>query len=633
MAKIQILDKIVSNQIAAGEVVDRPASVVKELLENSIDAGATIIDIDIEDGGAKYIRIVDNGCGMSPEDAELAVERHATSKLRNAEDLLHVLSLGFRGEALPSIASVSKFSIITREAHTDLATCVRVEGGEVREIASEAGNIGTAIIVEDLFFNLPARKKFLKSSSTEARYIGDLVTKLALSRPDIKFSLKNNGKSVVMTTGSGNLYDCIRALFGKDLTEHLLPVEYTNDDITLSGFVSTPNFVKNNRALQFLFVNNRTVNSKIVYAALDTAYQSKIPKGVHAFVLLNMQIDTTKVDINVHPQKQEIKFSDENFIFKNIFRAVTTALEFPLSTEKPLIEPHTGELLTPTSPVITYPEHKNTISEQPSRKFPAQEMSIWREDVTSTEAAEAYKFTNSVEKIKEVPESFHGNTTAIPYTTEIPTTVDTFDATDKTLEPQQHPIFETQTHIPQAISQIFAKYILATLDQELLIIDQHAAHERIIYDRLTSKTAPKASQELLIPDFIRLLRHEYELISEYQNSFANLGMRLEALGDNTIRVESVPAEIKTGQTKEFIEYMSTCLSKYSTPTTEEFNREIAHSIACKSAIKTGALLSLQAMQDLLTNLYHTNNPYTCPHGRPIISKFTLHELDRMFKRV
>lgn len=634
MVKIKVLDKIVANQIAAGEVVDRPASVAKELLENAIDAGATIIDIDIEEGGAKYLRVRDNGSGMSPEDAVLAIERHATSKLSTADDLQRLLTLGFRGEALPSIASVSKFSLITREQNAELATCVSVHGGELQEVASEAGNLGTVIVVEDLFFNVPARRKFLKSVNTESRYIGDLVVKLALSRPDIKFSLKNNSKTSVVSIGNGSLADCIKALFGKDVYDNLLPVDYENDGVRIDGFISTPNFTKNNRSVQFLFVNNRAVNSKIVYAAIDTAYQSKIAKGTHAFVLLNMSVDTKNVDINVHPQKQEIKFSDENFIFKNIFKSIINTLEYPLmnnSDQNPYLQKNicaelgashnpttsnTQYVIAPTS----HQEYRENITMKTD--FKMGEMNIWRDDMSSvsnkiTEYGEIISVTN-------VGDNSDNSNIDDKYSTG-------FVTHQHDVAPQR--IFEEDYFvIPEPIGQIFTKYILATLDKDFLLIDQHAAHERIIYDRLCNKSSTNISQELLIPEFIKLLRSEYEILSEYHEHFTRVGLRIELMSDNTVRVESMPNEIKTEQLSEFLGYMLDRLCQYAEPSLEDFNYEIAHSIACKSAIKTGAILSANSMQDLIKNLYSTNNPYTCPHGRPIIVKFNENDLDKLFKR-
>ena len=316
---VQLLDINTANQIAAGEVVEKPASVVKELVENALDAGASQIDVTTFGGGTEYIRVVDNGCGMSEANARLAVLRHATSKIVKAEDLMSLHTLGFRGEALPSIASVSNFTLLTRPADEDLATSVHIDGGENMEVTSTGGSAGTTVIVENLFFNVPARRKFLKTTVTEGRYISELLTKLALSRPDVRFRLVNNDKEVLHTPGDGDLQGAIRALYGRNVAQELLTVNFADPQIKITGFIGKPTLLKGNRAWQTLFVNGRSIGNKMLAKAIDHAYQSQIPKSGFPFAVLNIIIDTAAVDVNVHPQKSEIKFSDESLVYKAMF--------------------------------------------------------------------------------------------------------------------------------------------------------------------------------------------------------------------------------------------------------------------------------------------------------------------------
>ena len=331
---VQLLDTNTANQIAAGEVVEKPASVVKELVENALDAGATQIDVTTFAGGTEYIRVVDNGCGMSEANARLAVLRHATSKIVKAEDLLSLHTLGFRGEALPSIASVSNFTLLTRPSDEDLATSVHIDGGENMEVTSTGAGAGTTVIVENLFFNVPARRKFLKTVVTEGRYISELLTKLALSRPDVRFRLVNNDKEVLHTPGDGDLQGTIKALYGRNVAQELLTVNFADPKIKISGFIGKPTLLKGNRQWQTLFVNGRSIGNKMLAKAIDHAYQSQIPKSGFPFAVLNITIDTAAVDVNVHPQKSEIKFSDESLVYKAMFKALTDALTRPMSAQK-----------------------------------------------------------------------------------------------------------------------------------------------------------------------------------------------------------------------------------------------------------------------------------------------------------
>ena len=363
---VQLLDTNTANQIAAGEVVEKPASVVKELVENALDAGATKIEVTTFAGGTEYIRVVDNGCGMNEANAKMAVLRHATSKLTSADDLLRLHTLGFRGEALPSIASVSNFTLLTRPQEEEFATSVHIDGGEQTEVSSTGAAAGTTVIVENLFFNVPARRKFLKTVATEGRYISELLTKLALSRPDVRFKLTNNDKEVLSTPGDGDLARTIRALYGKNVAENLLTVKLDDPTVQISGFIGRPTLLKGTRGWQTFFVNGRSIGSKMLSKAMDHAYQSQIPKSGFPFAVINITVDTASVDVNVHPQKSEIKFSDDGLIYRAMFKALTDALTRPMSAQKTqvqLLPDSELNAFVPASPKTTLAVHR----EQPVR--------------------------------------------------------------------------------------------------------------------------------------------------------------------------------------------------------------------------------------------------------------------------
>uniref|UniRef100_UPI0026EC52B8 DNA mismatch repair endonuclease MutL n=1 Tax=Phascolarctobacterium succinatutens TaxID=626940 RepID=UPI0026EC52B8 len=368
---VQLLDTNTANQIAAGEVVEKPASVVKELVENALDAGATKIEVTTFAGGTEYIRVVDNGCGMNEANAKMAVLRHATSKLTSADDLLRLHTLGFRGEALPSIASVSNFTLLTRPQEEEFATSVHIDGGEQTEVSSTGAAAGTTVIVENLFFNVPARRKFLKTVATEGRYISELLTKLALSRPDVRFKLTNNDKEVLSTPGDGDLARTIRALYGKNVAENLLTVKLDDPTVQISGFIGRPTLLKGTRGWQTFFVNGRSIGSKMLAKAMDHAYQSQIPKSGFPFAVINITVDTASVDVNVHPQKSEIKFSDEGVIYRAMFKALTDALTRPMSAQKmqvQLLPDSELNAFVPASPKTTLAVHREppVRNEQPA---------------------------------------------------------------------------------------------------------------------------------------------------------------------------------------------------------------------------------------------------------------------------
>lgn len=660
--KVQLLDTNTANQIAAGEVVEKPASVVKELVENALDAGATQIEVTIFAGGTEYIRVTDNGCGMSEDNARLAVLRHATSKIVKAEDLLHLHTLGFRGEALPSIASVANFTLLTRPADVEFATSVRIDGGDGMEVSSTGGSAGTTVIVENLFFNVPARRKFLKTVSTEGRYISELLTKLALSRPDVRFKLINNDKEVLHTPGDGDLAGTIRALYGKSVAQELLTVDFAGPQIKISGFIGKPTLLKGTRQWQTLFVNGRSIGNKMLAKAIDHAYQSQIPKSGFPFAVLNITVDTASVDVNVHPQKSEIKFSDDSQVYKAMYKALTDALTRPMSAQKteitllpdselnafvekkavpeqpdlpkasrPVFEPFAK---AKAEPVFKTPEKENADSEPVLRTQPApvsvsrlqaEQRTMWQpyEDFAQSQEAQydAGK-RETVFSVYEAREQFAKDEPLAAASGAAPQLKETIAFTDT----------DSGVATIWPIGQVDKTFIIAQSEDTLYLIDQHAAHERILYDKLVAAHADIPAQQLLMPLYVDMSNDDIALIEERREEFLRLGVDAEAGGDKLLRVNSLPADIKAEDAQNFINEISKMLGELRSVSGSDLRQNVLHMTACKAAIKAGQLLNMRQMRQLIIDLCNTEHPFTCPHGRPCMIAIDSDQLYKMFKR-
>ena len=674
---VQLLDINTANQIAAGEVVEKPASVVKELVENALDAGASQIDVTTYGGGTEYIRVVDNGCGMSEANARLAVLRHATSKIVKAEDLMSLKTLGFRGEALPSIASVSNFTLLTRPQDQDLATSVRIDGGENMEVTSTGGAAGTTVIVENLFFNVPARRKFLKTVVTEGRYISELLTKLALSRPDVRFKLVNNDKEVLHTPGDGDLQGTIRALYGRSVAQELLKVDFADPKLKITGFIGKPTLLKGTRQWQTLFVNGRSIGNKMLAKAIDHAYQSQIPKSGFPFAVLNIEIDTAAVDVNVHPQKSEIKFSDESLVYKAMFKALTDALSRPMSAQK------TEITLLPDSELNAYVKPKQHIVQPSLSKPAAQPLQPLRGSVSNKNTRPPLHnpiFKTPMEHMEPIfkePEGIYDKghqETVIPVleareefakpTPSASTAAKALEPTPKSVEPKPRPAEPAATVIEPAsalqpaaqqqspikretikftdtdsgiatiwpIGQVDKTFIIAQSEDTLYLIDQHAAHERILYDKLVAAHEQVPAQQLLIPMYIDLAADEIERITAYGEEFLKLGVDVEAGGETMLRINSLPTDIKPEDAEDFIQEICKMLGELRQVKPSDLRQEVLHMTACKAAIKAGQLLTMTQMRQLIIDLCNTEHPFTCPHGRPCMIAIDSDQLYKMFKR-
>jgi len=597
-AEVRLLDQNTANKIAAGEVVEKPASVTKELVENSLDAGATNIEVTIYEGGTEYIRVVDNGSGMSEANAKLSVLRHATSKLRSAEDLLSIHSLGFRGEALPSIASVAKFTLLTRLSDEEFATSITINGGENIECISTGGNIGTVITVKDLFYNVPARRKFLRTVNTEGRYINEIISKLALSRPDVHFRLLNNDKEVINTPGNGDLVDTITALYGKNVAEALIAVRYEDNGIGINGYIGKPTLLKGTRQWQTIFVNGRTINNRMIGKALDHAYRSQIPKSGFPFAVLDITVDTTNIDINVHPQKSEIKFGDEGAVYRVVYHALSEALT------KPLLG--TGETSTSVlASTDSFGTAKRSFSGT-GTNYPSPEQQIWKTPEHVNEAP-SLEFSMAQRTSENIDTMVSGNNISFQ---DVNSGVDTI----------------------WPLGQIDRVFIVAQSETALYLIDQHAAHERVMYDKLVAAHQEIPTQQFLIPLYLDALPQEVSMIEEYRKEFLQLGVDIEPGGETVLRISSLPADIKNAEAEEFIREILQLLSENKNIKPADLREEVLHYAACHSAIRAGEVLNIRQMRALILELLNTEHPFTCPHGRPCMIEITSEELYKMFKR-
>lgn len=609
MAKVKLLDTSTINKIAAGEVVERPASCVKELIENSIDAGAKRIEIEIQNGGKSLIRVTDNGAGMSKEDSLLAIKRHATSKLSTVRDLLQISTLGFRGEALPTIAAVSKFSLQTRHADDELGTQIKVDGGKFIDSQEVGCKIGTTVLVEDLFFNTPARLKFLKTTTTEANKIHDFIVKLSLSRPEISFKFVNGNRTALTTPGNGKIFDALTAIYGTDLTSTLLEINFETPDVKISGFIGKPNFLKSYRNWQTFIVNGRVISNRTISKAVEEAYKSLIPRSGYPLAVLKISVPQNSIDVNVHPQKTELKFESEGKIFKAVYGAIKETI---------------SEKNSDLTQVAAAPENVHYEKFNLEEYFGTQEKNS---DVT-TQTAEAIKNSPPISQ-KELDEEIFSDFKNPPEKNSVEKNL----SEEKSPE-EKIPEGEKISEKLQPIGQVDFCYIIAKNDSDLYIVDQHAAHERILFDRLSGYTEQIPAQRLLIHKILKFDERESQIIENNLALFAKLGFTMEMSGENEFRLIEIPADASDSDSENMLREIIS--SVVETEVTENIAADIRKAVlattACRAAVKAGQELNQRQMQIILDDLSKTPNPHTCPHGRPTIIKFSSNDLAKMFKR-
>lgn len=621
MSLIHLLDDGTINKIAAGEVVERPASVVKELIENAADAGATEVEVETTAGGASFIRVTDNGCGMSREDAGLAVLRHATSKIDAIDDVSDLSTLGFRGEALPTIASVSRFSLLTRRAEDELGTRVRIAGGKGTDIGEAGAAPGTTVIVEDLFFNTPARKKFMKTTHTEAMHINECVVKQALSRPEISFRLISNNKPSLKTPGTGELRDAITGIYGATVGEALLPLSFEDEDVSIKGFLTKPSTLRSSRTWQTFIVNGRVVENKAMARAVDNAYHSLLPKAGYPLAVLVVTVPGRSVDVNVHPRKAEVRFEDEGRIFKAVYKAVVDAVR------------PAGQRLEDVAATVAHPERHFTTEAMTLPLTPSADPSAKTEE---TAMPRPFVSRVPVAGAEEDAARFAEAQAAI--------LAERAGASPgRKVSYEQQRIESIVAEAPRVdygearlsmipIGQVAFCFIIAQDGENLYIVDQHAAHERILYDRFSALADDMPAQQLLVHLVLEFSPQECGLLETHREIFFRLGFDLDAAGGNQYRLRSVPSDIPVGEAESVLRQILAGLMGMHGPTAAEIRHTCLAMTACKAAIKRGDELNLRQMQVILDELAATARPYTCPHGRPTILRFSADELAKMFKR-
>lgn len=657
MGKIHVLDTELSNKIAAGEVVERPASVIKELVENSIDAGSTSITVEIRDGGVTYMRVTDNGSGMKREDAEIAFLRHATSKIQSADDLDAIYTLGFRGEALSSIAAVSRTDLYTKTADTDEGVHVHAEGGEITLSDSAGTPTGTTIVVNNLFFNTPARMKFLKKNSTEGGYISDIISRFILAHPEISFKFINGKKEQLFSSGNNNLVDCIYTVYGKDYAKSSIAVDYTHNNVRVSGAVGKGEVSRPNRNFQSFFINGRYIKSPLIMRAVEEAYKNQVMIGKFPMAILNIEINPSMIDINVHPTKLEVKFSDERLIYEAIYWGVKNALYqtvqipkieskqdtktiFDTSKEKLFeqgkFEPAKPNVIVPpkNQPQIVVDEETGEILSAPPKEEVPKEVV---EDIPPKKV-EYY----SIETDAPKPDITKLNIPQEPVAVKQ-------EQTEYIVDTEERPVQEVQAEAPaqeisanrelleeyKLVGQVFDTYIIAQHNDNMLIIDQHAAHERLKYEELKKNLADGTvtPQILLIPTVVTMSATEYSTFNANRDFFYNIGFETDDFGENSIIVRSAPMDMDDQTMSELIIELIAQLdgSKRELITAKE-DRAL-YTIACKAAIKANHALHTDEMKKLLNAVFSLPNINTCPHGRPIIVSMSKKELEKDFKRI
>ena len=740
---IHVLDEATRNKIAAGEVVERPASCIKELVENAIDAGAHAIEVEIADGGQSYMRVTDDGCGMSPEDAHKCIIRHGTSKISSVEDIFAITSLGFRGEAVPSIAAVSHMQITTRQASDDFATHLILDGGEITAEDQAGAPVGTTMEVSDLFYNTPARRKFLKSERTESSKISEMVTKLALANPAIAFTFTNNGRTTMKTGGTGDLRETVANIYGANVARDVFAVTADQDGISLEGYVGKPSVLKSNRNWQTCIVNHRIVHNPLMFKAIDNAYHAMLPKSGYPFAMLHLHVDPATIDVNVHPAKTEIKFSDEQAVYRAIYHSIVTAL---VAQEKP-------EAIAKT--IGTDEKNPSGLRPAPLRRganvgaesLPCKgegDRSRWKGSSINARSQESGQAPPVGAVPKGSPQQAHvgaptwsarsqesGQATSVgavpkggpqqahvgaptwgarsqesgqaPPVGAVPkgspqqahvgaptwsarsqesgqaTSVGavpkggpqwekaTSQSATRTAPLSGEPLADGSSLFSQALAQhgqggpseatsvvseasapkivfdgdddVFIPlgevadcFIIAKKGQDLYIVDQHAAHERIRYDTFCKRVERMPSQQLLTPEFVEVDNEDMTLLLERQDVFNDLGYTYSEAGPTTLRIEEVPCDLQTSDIADSLKDICLLLHDQKEPDKAMVRHRSLAYLSCHGAVKAGDSLNIRQMKQLLDDLFHTEKPYVCPHGRPTIIRFTPKELAHLFKR-
>lgn len=680
MSKIQVLDQITIDKIAAGEVIERPSSIVKELVENAIDAGATAVVVEIKEGGISFIRITDNGSGIEREDIRYAFLRHSTSKIRSVDDLIHISSLGFRGEALSSIAAVAQVELITKTKEDTFGSRYMMEGGQEKSLEDTGAPDGTTFLVRQLFYNTPARRKFLKTPMTEASHISELLTRLALSHPEVSLQFINNGQPKLHTSGNGNLKDVIYHIYGRDVANNLIELNFNRNGIDISGFLGKPTISRGNRNFENYFINGRYVKSNVISKSIEDAYKDFTMQHRYPFVVLHFQLSGETIDVNVHPTKMELRFSNQQEIYNLVYEAVHQGLhERELISKVEVPDPPKVSVATsaPSAKTAAPATFETTgcnqgisdtaINQAPNRfsentvykpviakhaaGLPEQEKA---EPVADDRPKDLDYFMS---KMRERVMTYHNRTaekTSFPVKPETKTPANTVSgiaarSDDDTLEDSNPVVKEEQLNLfeehllskdkkaeYQLIGQAFDTYWIVQFQEDLYIIDQHAAHERVLYERTLKgmKTREFTSQYLSPPIVLNLSMQEEDTLKTYLDQFTRIGFEIEPFGSDTYAVRAIPDNLFGIAKKELLLEMLDQLADgiHSNLAPDIVDEKIA-SMSCKAAVKGNSKLSAQEVDVLIGELLELDNPYHCPHGRPTIIAMTKRELEKKFKRI
>ena len=683
MNKIQVLDTVTIDKIAAGEVIERPASVVKELAENAIDAQATAVVVEIQDGGISLIRIADNGCGIDRADVPNAFLRHSTSKIRSVDDLTHIHSLGFRGEALSSIAAVSQVELITKTKEQTLGTRYRINGGKEVDLEDTGARDGTTFLIQQLFYNVPARRKFLKTPMTEASHVGDLMTRLALSHPEISFQFINNGQSKLHSSGNGKLKDVIYHVYGREIASNLLEVRWEASagvsGMKIAGFLGKPVISRGNRNFEHYFINGRYVKNNIISKAIEDAYKDFSMQHKYPFVVLHMEISGEDVDVNVHPAKMELRFHNQQEVYNQVYEAVSQGLHAEeliphVELDAPGYNPAAGEKRgsvklpfenldldrTGSSAAAVSQDKRNAAANQGDRQEkeskpplpPPAERNLDYFMEKMKERVKAYHSQRSSAEVTDKSGIFRQELQAdriretVEYARNEPKQLNLHAGNSQAAqipeEPKQLNLFEENLLTKEAkneyhlIGQVFETYWLVEYGENLYIIDQHAAHERVLYERTLKgmKTREFTSQLISPPIILDLSMQEAELLNRYMDQFTRIGFEFEEFGQESFAVRAVPDNLFSIAKKDLLLQMVDGLSdEVNRNLSPELIDEKVASMSCKAAVKGNMRLSAAEVDTLIGELLTLENPYHCPHGRPTIIAMSRRELEKKFKRI
>ena len=630
MPEINILPKEVYQLIAAGEVVERPSSVVKEMIENSVDAGAKSITVEIKNGGTTYIRITDDGCGIARDQVQKVFLPHATSKIKNAADLDSIATLGFRGEAMASIAAVAKVELLTRQKGEELGTRYEIEGGEEKVIADAGCPEGTTIVVRDIFFNTPARMKFLKKDVTEGNAVSGVVDRMAISHPEISFRFIRDGKQTLITSGSGELKSTVYSVLGREFSNSLVEVDYTVNHMHVSGLVTKPSASRKSRAMEFFFINNRLVKCQTAMAALEQAYKNSIMVGRFPGCVLNIECDTSFVDVNVHPAKIEVRFANERPVFELVYYGVKSAIETQ-DTPKQAHFPERKTIVN-SSGKLDFAQKEEDKPQQIEFRI-KKENNFWNVASTSVkreekpQQAEVKAYTDTLESTNKISDRLSVNAP------EVELSRVNENASEKTEEPKQITTAEPEIEIPDftVVGEAFRTYIIIQIENSLFYIDKHAAHERMNFEELKANTQIN-SQVLLAPVPVRLSKEEYNVVLENTELYRQCGFEVEDFGGSTVLVRECPSMLGGEAIEDLIVETAGKLLDGKTDITPEKMDWIFHSTSCRAAVKGGDYTTPEERELFVKKLLSMPDIRYCPHGRPVMIEVSRYEIEKQFGR-